>query len=105
VEEGIGVPGIAYEEAKGRYNVTTGESTEQSTLSSREEGTAEDKVGDDEAAIADSGVHEGVRTRRSGTLCGEASGIEACANGDEVAVRDGRQAEQSTNLLLNGGEV
>jgi hypothetical protein len=51
VEEGIGVPAIAYEEAKGRYDGTTGESMEQSTLSSREEGAAEDKAGN---PIADS---------------------------------------------------
>jgi hypothetical protein len=50
-EEGIGVPERAYEEARGRYDSTTGEGAEQVTLSTREEGTAEDKAG---IPIADS---------------------------------------------------
>jgi hypothetical protein len=45
VDEGIGVLGIAYEETKGWYDGTTGESTEQSTLSTRREGSVEDKAG------------------------------------------------------------
>jgi hypothetical protein len=44
-EEGIGVPEMAYEEAKGRYDGTMGEGAEQVTLSACEEGTAEDKAG------------------------------------------------------------
>jgi hypothetical protein len=49
--EGIGVLERAYEEAKGRYDDTTGEGAEQVTLSAREEGTAKDKAG---IPIADS---------------------------------------------------
>jgi hypothetical protein len=50
-EEGIGVPEVAYEEAKGRSDGTAGEGAEQVTLSACEEGTAEDKAG---IPIADS---------------------------------------------------
>jgi hypothetical protein len=62
-EEGIGVPEVAYEEAKGWYDGTTGEGAEQVTLSTREEGTAKDKAGIPIADL-DNGIRQGGRPRR-----------------------------------------
>jgi hypothetical protein len=93
----------AYGEAERyRYIGTTGEGAVQATLSTCGGMTAEDKVGNGKAAIADSGVREGVRTRRSGTLCGEASGIEAFTIGEGVATDDDVRMEAATHTASGG---
>ena len=70
----------AYAEVGERYIGTTGEGAERTTLSTCGERTTEDKVGDSEAAIADSGEHECVWTRWS-RMSSESSMVEACTEG------------------------
>ena len=72
----------AYVEVGERYIGTTGEGVERATLSTCGERTTEDKIGDGEAAITDSGEHECDRTQWSEMSSeSESSTVEACTEG------------------------
>jgi hypothetical protein len=82
----------AYGEAgRDRYDGTTGEGAVQATLSACGERTAVDEAGDYE-----------FRTHRSGTSYGRASGIGACATGDELATDGDVRTEVATDTTIGG---